>query len=234
MFFSRRLSKWLLSVFLFAVCTFVLVLKVRIVKHLDNDGDGDVDLKDCLGIDLDKLLKNWSRCCDPRPNKPVPSMASAKKKTKAKAGGEEAGMVGADPDAGAEEDVRACFTLSEMVDRACLYTAMFSLYRAIRYTVSSESETGENAKELAAQVGGQAWFLIAAAVVTGLATIMSVCIERAAKRIDETVSPEVAHLYVFGLCFGITFAPLVTCSTSVFDWPTIALLARLIPHSHGH
>ena len=35
---------------------------------------------------------------------------------------------------------KAQFTLSEMVDRSCLYTAMFSLYRALKYTLSPESE----------------------------------------------------------------------------------------------
>jgi len=179
------LSKWLLCFFLCVVCATVLVLKLKITRLLDADGDGDVDVADCLGIDLHAIMARCSRCCDA-------------KAARAAADGEQQ-----QPEF-LEEGERPGFTLAELVDRACLYTAMFSLYRAIRYAASPESELRANVGELGAALGqSRGSFLIAAAAVTVFATALSAWLERAASRLDAQATPALVHLYDYVTDFGM-------------------------------
>jgi hypothetical protein len=181
------LSKWLLCAFLFVVCAAVLVLKLKITRLLDADGDGDVDVADCLGIDLHAILARCSRCCD----------------AKAARAAEDGGQQQQQPEF-LEDGVRPGFTLSELVDRACLYTAMFSLYRAIRYAASPESELQANVGELGAALGqSRGSFLVAAAAVTVFATALSAWLERAASRLDAQATPALVHLYDYVTDFGM-------------------------------
>eukprot|EP00937_MAST-01D_sp_MAST-1D-sp2_P003698 g3698.t1 len=170
-------TKWLVSLAFFLASFVVIKLKKRVLGL-------------CGGFDVHDMAEDIARTIKGR-------------------GGGAAGEEAEGGDGGAEDedgDAAARFGFSELIDRTVLYTACFSVYRAIKYSVSPDSEAAGSTGELVASLESSgANFLVAALVVSALGTAGAIALERAVEQATAqgASDDDVIHLYDFVADFGI-------------------------------
>ena len=94
----------------------------------------------------------------------------------------------------------------ELIDRSALYTAMMSIFSAVRFTVSPSSENVSSTGELVAALGSaKVGFLVAALVITVVGTFGAAWLEKQVSLAATSNEDDagIVHLYDYVCDFGV-------------------------------